>query len=114
MVGAMWCNTVLWSVPYGATPSYSRCGVVQHCRCGVVQRSVGVVQASELTVQKCKEGERRPKPDPNNLVFGAHYSDHMLEVEWRTDRGWGKPHISPLHDLTLHPGSKVLHYASEV
>ncbi|CAL1271716.1 unnamed protein product [Larinioides sclopetarius] len=38
----------------------------------------------------------------------------MFEVEWTEDQGWGKPVISPLHGLVLHPAAKVLHYAQEL
>ncbi|XP_064603026.1 branched-chain-amino-acid aminotransferase, cytosolic-like isoform X2 [Liolophura sinensis] len=56
----------------------------------------------------------QPKPDSNKLVFGHHFTDHMLEIEWQKDKGWGRPVISPVHDLQLHPASKVLHYATEL
>lgn len=82
-------------------------------------RSVAVRYSSsfrfdDLTIQQCPKELRRPQPDPNNLVFGANFADHMLEVEYRDDRGWGKPVISPLHDLTIHPGAKALHYAIQL
>lgn len=38
----------------------------------------------------------------------------MLEIGWNANKGWEKPVISPLHDLQIHPGAKVLHYAIEV
>lgn len=71
-------------------------------------------KASDIKIVKCKDSDKKPKPDPNNLVFGQHFSDHMFEVEWREDRGWGQPTICPIHDLRLHPGAKVLHYAIEL
>ena len=37
----------------------------------------------------------------------------MLEIAWNADKGWDKPVISPMHDLQIHPGAKVLHYAIE-
>lgn len=54
------------------------------------------------------------KPDVKSLKFGHTFSDHMLEVDYVVGKGWGKPHISPLHHFSLHPGAKVLHYASEL
>lgn len=71
-------------------------------------------QASDIQVTLCKDSERRKKPDPNKLVFGHEFTDHMFEVEWRQESGWGKPQIRPLHNLSLHPAAKVLHYANEV
>lgn len=57
---------------------------------------------------------RLPKPDFNNLVFGKNFTDHMLEVEWTADDGWGCPRIVPFHHLTLHPAATSLHYAIEL
>uniref|UniRef100_A0A8D2CU85 Branched-chain-amino-acid aminotransferase n=1 Tax=Sciurus vulgaris TaxID=55149 RepID=A0A8D2CU85_SCIVU len=56
----------------------------------------------------------KEKPDPNNLVFGTVFTDHMLTVEWSSEFGWEKPHIKPFQNLSLHPGSSTLHYAVEV
>uniref|UniRef100_A0A8C9I9L7 Branched-chain-amino-acid aminotransferase n=1 Tax=Piliocolobus tephrosceles TaxID=591936 RepID=A0A8C9I9L7_9PRIM len=56
----------------------------------------------------------KEKPDPNNLVFGTVFTDHMLVAEWSSEFGWEKPHIKPLQNLSLHPGSSALHYAVEV
>ncbi|KAI0213293.1 Branched-chain-amino-acid aminotransferase, cytosolic [Lamellibrachia satsuma] len=42
------------------------------------------------------------------------FSDHMLEVEWTVDNGWGTPYICPLHSLSLHPAAQVMHYAIEL
>ena len=36
------------------------------------------------------------------------------QVEYRADRGWGKPRICPMHDLVLHPATKALHYAVQL
>uniref|UniRef100_A0A671DUR1 Branched-chain-amino-acid aminotransferase n=1 Tax=Rhinolophus ferrumequinum TaxID=59479 RepID=A0A671DUR1_RHIFE len=56
----------------------------------------------------------KEKPDPNTLVFGTVFTDHMLTVEWSSEFGWEKPHIKALQNLSLHPGSSALHYAVEV
>ncbi|XP_074050345.1 branched-chain-amino-acid aminotransferase, cytosolic isoform X2 [Macrotis lagotis] len=56
----------------------------------------------------------KEKPDPNNLVFGTVFTDHMLIVEWSLKFGWEKPQIKPLENLSLHPGSSALHYAVEL
>jgi len=70
--------------------------------------------ADDLEIQTSTEEMRHPKPDPNQLVFGAHFADHMFEVEYHDERGWGKPLISPIHNLVMHPGAKVLHYAIQL
>ncbi|XP_016052875.1 PREDICTED: branched-chain-amino-acid aminotransferase, cytosolic isoform X2 [Miniopterus natalensis] len=56
----------------------------------------------------------KEKPDPNNMVFGTVFTDHMLTIEWSSESGWEKPHIKPFQNLSLHPGSSVLHYAVEL
>lgn len=55
-----------------------------------------------------------PKPDNEKLKFGANTSDHMLEIDWTLEHGWGTPHIKPVAPLQIHPAAKVLHYASEL
>lgn len=50
----------------------------------------------------------------DGVKFGTCYSDHMMEVDWSTTNGWTRPLISPMHNLQLHPGAKVLHYAIEL
>lgn len=69
-------------------------------------------RAADTIVKKTTRGN--PKPDPNKLVFGASYSDHMLTIRHTTQGGWEKPVIEPLRELAIHPGAKVLHYAAEV
>ncbi|KAL3076088.1 hypothetical protein niasHT_034152 [Heterodera trifolii] len=69
----------------------------------------------ELSIVQASGQELRPKPfAPGQLKFGQHFSDHMMEVDWSDANGWGKPLISPLHPLQLHPGAKALHYAIEL
>nr|CAG4641653.1 EOG090X051P [Eurycercus lamellatus] len=62
----------------------------------------------------CSPAQRHPKPDVSTLVFGKYFTDHMLEIPWEAEKGWAKPVISPMHDLKIHPGAKVLHYAIEL
>lgn len=56
----------------------------------------------------------KEKPDPETLVFGTVFTDHMLMVEWSSECGWEKPHIKPLQNLSLHPASAAFHYAVEL
>lgn len=53
-------------------------------------------------------------PDLVGLPFGTHFTDHMLEVEWTAERGWGAPRIVPFHNLSVHPAAHALHYAVEI
>lgn len=63
-----------------------------------------------------EQTNRKPKsiPDNSTLKFGAAMTDHMLEIHWRSDRGWGRPTIDNYHPLMLDPAAKCLHYAIEV
>ena len=47
-------------------------------------------------------------------MFGKHFSDHMLEIEWTEESGWGSPRIGPMRNFSMHPAAKVFHYATEV
>uniref|UniRef100_A0A0B7BCQ2 Branched-chain-amino-acid aminotransferase n=2 Tax=Arion vulgaris TaxID=1028688 RepID=A0A0B7BCQ2_9EUPU len=55
-----------------------------------------------------------PKPDNDSLKFGAQFTDHMLEIDWTAQNGWGFPQIKPLEAFKIHPAAKVLHYATEL
>jgi branched-chain amino acid aminotransferase len=54
------------------------------------------------------------KPDNDKLKFGHHTSDHMLEIDWSEQHGWGRPVIRPTEAFRIHPAAKVLHYAVEL
>ncbi|CAG2164081.1 unnamed protein product [Oppiella nova] len=71
-------------------------------------------KSSDLEIQECKQNERKVKPDWSQLVFGRSFMDHMFEINWNRDQGWGTPVICPIHNLSLHPSAKVLHYAQEL
>ena len=59
---------------------------------------------------------RTPKTIPENssLKFGQAMTDHMLEIHWSSDRGWGKPTIDSYKPLQIDPAAKCLHYSIEV
>uniref|UniRef100_A0A6J0TJD2 Branched-chain-amino-acid aminotransferase n=2 Tax=Pogona vitticeps TaxID=103695 RepID=A0A6J0TJD2_9SAUR len=69
-------------------------------------------KASDLQVELTKD--LKSKPDPANLVFGKTFTDHMLTVEWSKEKGWGKPHIKPFQNLSLHPATSALHYSVQL
>jgi branched-chain amino acid aminotransferase len=56
-----------------------------------------------------------PKPDYEQpLPFGVVHTDHMMEVDWNVKNGWGKPYISPYHNLQIDPRNSTLHYGIEL
>ncbi|XP_056263103.1 branched-chain-amino-acid aminotransferase, cytosolic-like isoform X2 [Pseudoliparis swirei] len=75
-------------------------------------RSASSFKASDLVVER--SASCGPKPDPSSLVFGKHFSDHMLTISWSAAGGWEAPHIKPFQNLSLHPASSALHYSIEL
>jgi|TARA_B110000208_G_scaffold31394_1_gene41284 branched-chain amino acid aminotransferase len=66
------------------------------------------IDASRLTTTLSPTTKARvPKED---LVFGATFSDHMLEVDWTSEGGWEAPRIVPYGDISLSPAVSSLHY----
>jgi branched-chain amino acid aminotransferase len=60
--------------------------------------------------------DRRPPAtnlDPKKLVFGKSFAPNMFLCEYR-DGEWQDPRIEPVHNLALHPGALVLHYAQAI
>ena len=70
-------------------------------------------QADDLVIHQSMNPAEKPD-NPAAVKFGHEFTDHMLEIPWNYTKGWGRPLISPVHALKLHPGAKVLHYATEV
>jgi branched-chain amino acid aminotransferase len=54
-----------------------------------------------------------PDIDFNNLAFGANFTDHMFECDFK-DGAWQTPTIKPYGDLTMSPAAKVFHYGQAV
>ena len=53
-------------------------------------------------------------PAEENLGFGKVFSDHMLLVDWNSEKGWHDARIEPFGNISLHPASTVLHYGAEI
>ena len=68
-------------------------------------------RASDLMIFKCSPNELSQRPRVDELLFGHTFTDHMLRVDWDDENGWSAPLISKVHNLEMHPGAKVLHYA---
>lgn len=70
-------------------------------------------RSAELEIIKCSPDEERAKPNPDKLLFGHVFTDHMFRVDWDHENGWSTPFISKFHNLEIHPAAKVLHYANQ-
>lgn len=49
-----------------------------------------------------------------NPGFGQHFTDHMVLVDWDTDRGWHSARVEAYGPLTMDPASSVLHYGQAI
>lgn len=54
------------------------------------------------------------KPDPNTLVFGAVFTDHMFVMDYNEEKGWHNGAIVPYGPLSMDPGASVFHYGQEM
>ncbi|KAM9299686.1 branched-chain-amino-acid aminotransferase, mitochondrial [Gastrophryne carolinensis] len=69
-------------------------------------------KASDLQIELNKHPKK--KPDVSSLVFGKTFTDHMLTIEWTSEKGWANPQIKPFQNLSLHPATSALHYSVEL
>ena len=53
-------------------------------------------------------------PPEEKLGFGKVFTDHMLIVDWESEKGWYDARIVPFGRISLHPASTVLHYGAEI
>ncbi|WP_017727690.1 branched-chain amino acid aminotransferase [Halalkalibacterium ligniniphilum] len=67
---------------------------------------------SDLVIVKTKNP--KPKPDPNRLAFGKHFTDHMFVMDYTRDKGWHHPRIIPYGPITLDPSAMIFHYGQTV
>jgi len=56
----------------------------------------------------------KPKPDPDTLVFGRTFTDHMFLMDYTAGQGWHDGRIVPYAPIALDPSAMVFHYAQEV
>lgn len=59
-----------------------------------------------------KNPKQKPADD-HTYIFGKLTTDHMLEIDWDQETGWGKPIISPYRAFQMDPANSTLHYALE-
>lgn len=65
-----------------------------------------------MKITKVKES-RLSQVDFSNLVFGTHFSDHMLIAEY-SDGQWSEPEIRPYGPLSFTPALHTLHYGQAI
>jgi|ERR1711937_59492 len=77
------------------------------------RRSVASFSAKDLTIERTTNPAAKPA-DAEKVPFGAVFTDHMLEIDWTAENGWGNPQIKPFQPLQLHPAASSLHYAIQL
>lgn len=75
--------------------------------------SINTFKASDLQI--VKSDKFYPKPDYSKpFAWGTHHTDYILEIDHDVEKGWGKPLISPWHNLSIDPRNQTLHYGIEL
>ncbi|MCP2339820.1 branched-chain amino acid aminotransferase [Actinomadura rupiterrae] len=46
--------------------------------------------------------------------WGQHFTDHMITIRYRKDKGWHDARLQPYGPISLDPAAQVLHYAQEL
>jgi branched-chain amino acid aminotransferase len=71
-----------------------------------------MIAALEIEVIKTPKS-RLSEIDFDNLPFGKHFTDHMLEVDY-ADGEWKKTMIRPFQHLSLSPALAAIHYGQAI
>lgn len=67
-----------------------------------------------MEIKITKAAELKTKPDPKNLGFGKHFTDHMFLLNYETGKGWHDARVVPYAPFQLDPSCMVFHYAQEI
>ncbi|SER74639.1 branched-chain amino acid aminotransferase [Salisediminibacterium halotolerans] len=70
-----------------------------------------------MTVKKLEWIEaptKKEKPDPNELIFGRMFTDHMFTMHYTEENGWHQPQVRPYEKISLDPASMIFHYGQSV
>eukprot|EP01006_Ploeotia_vitrea_P027420 TRINITY_DN60247_c0_g1_i1.p1 TRINITY_DN60247_c0_g1~~TRINITY_DN60247_c0_g1_i1.p1 ORF type:complete len:352 (+),score=-10.85 TRINITY_DN60247_c0_g1_i1:988-2043(+) len=67
---------------------------------------------SNINIQET-QNSRLPEIDFNNIPFGKIFSDHMFVADYK-DGAWQDSRIIPFQNLSMNPGTCVLHYAQSI
>jgi branched-chain amino acid aminotransferase len=66
----------------------------------------------DLKITKVKES-RINEFDPNNIVFGSLFTDHMLVADFINGQ-WQTPEIMPFAEISYNPALATLHYGQSI
>jgi len=67
----------------------------------------------EISVNLATKKKEKPI-DESKLGFGKIFTDHMLLIDYDTDRGWHNARIEPYSAIKLDPAAACFHYGQEI
>ncbi|MEZ7171496.1 branched-chain amino acid aminotransferase [Sporosarcina sp. OR05] len=67
-----------------------------------------------LPIQIKLTDNRKEKPNPETLIFGRNFTDHMFVADYDEGKGWHSHRIVPYAPVSLDPASIVFHYGQTV
>lgn len=69
---------------------------------------------TRLPIQIKLSDSKKEKPNPENLMFGRTFTDHMFVADYDEGKGWHSHRIIPYTPVSLDPASIVFHYGQTV
>ncbi|KXH80081.1 branched-chain amino acid aminotransferase [Sporosarcina sp. HYO08] len=69
---------------------------------------------TKLPVSITQSKIQKAKPNPEELVFGRTFTDHMFVADYDEEIGWHDHRIVPYEPFELDPASIVFHYGQTV
>ena len=67
-----------------------------------------------LDIKITRADALKPLPDPDTLVFGKTFTDHMFLMDYHKGQGWHDPRVVPYAPLPFDLSCMVFHYAQEI
>jgi len=75
----------------------------------------GVVAIIMETIKIIPSTHLKSKPaNESTLGFGKYFTDHMLTMNYSTDKGWYDLRIEPYHAFSMDPSTMVFHYGQAI
>jgi branched-chain amino acid aminotransferase len=71
-----------------------------------------IAETAKINIRKT-EKSRIDQFDPENIVFGTLFTDHMLVADC-VNGVWGTPEIIPFGDMAFNPAISSLHYGQSI
>jgi branched-chain amino acid aminotransferase len=77
-----------------------------------VQNNSFMIEAMDISITKAGHSKLQDL-DMNNLSFGHHFTDHMLEADYENGE-WKNVEIKPYQPLLVNPSMAALHYGQAI